>query len=85
MINLILELGPKQLPSSKIPPFQNFNILYKSLPIHSHFKTFINVNNSDEVTEIVNWLLFLGKDITIREMPEEILENLQKQLCFYTP
>ncbi|MCU5299466.1 helix-turn-helix transcriptional regulator [Bacillus paranthracis] len=86
VINLILELGPKAIAQfKKYHPFKisiSYTNPYQSTAI---LKTFINVNNSDEVTEIVNWLLFLGKDITIREMPEEILENLQKQLCFYTP
>ena len=27
-INLVFELGEQQLPSSKIPSFKNFNILY---------------------------------------------------------
>ncbi|MDI6508909.1 transcriptional regulator, partial [Bacillus wiedmannii] len=48
-------------------------------------KTFIDVNNSDKVTDITNWLLFLGKDITIKEMPEEILNDLQERLCLYSP
>lgn len=86
VINLILELGPKAIAQfKKYHPFKisiSYTNPYQSTAI---LKTFINVNNSDEVTEIVNWLLFLGKDITIREMPEEILENLKKQLCFYTP
>lgn len=86
VINLILELGPKAIAQfKKYHPFKisiSYTNPYQSTAI---LKTFINVNNSDEVTEIANWLLFLGKDITIREMPEEILENLQKQLCFYTP
>lgn len=86
VINLILELGPKAIAQfKKYHPFKisiSYTNPYQSTAI---LKTLINVNNSDEVTEIVNWLLFLGKDITIREMPEEILENLQKQLCFYTP
>ncbi|TXR64629.1 YafY family protein [Bacillus sp. AR18-7] len=85
-INLVLELGPKAIAQfKKYHPFKisiSYTNPYQSTAI---LKTFINVNNSDEVTEIANWLLFLGKDITIREMPEEILENLQKQLCFYTP
>ncbi|HDR7337506.1 TPA: helix-turn-helix transcriptional regulator [Bacillus cereus] len=85
-INLVLELGPKAIaPFKKYHPFKisiSYTNPYQSTAI---LKTFINVNNSDEVTELTNWLLFLGNDITIREMPEELLENLQKQLCFYTP
>ncbi|MES9753900.1 HTH domain-containing protein [Bacillus wiedmannii] len=76
-INLVLELGPKAIAQyKKYHPLKisiSYTNPYQSTAI---LKTFINVNNSDEVTEITNWLLFLGKDITIREMPEEILNDL---------
>ncbi|HDR4736278.1 TPA: HTH domain-containing protein [Bacillus cereus] len=85
-INLVLELGPKAIAQfKKYHPFKisiSYTNPYQSTAI---LKTFIDVHNSDEVTEMTNWLLFLEDDITIREMPEELLENLQKQLCFYTP
>ncbi|MED2932919.1 HTH domain-containing protein [Bacillus wiedmannii] len=85
-INLVLELGPKAIAQfKKYHPFKisiSYTNLYQSTAI---LKTFIDVNNSDEVTEIANWLLFLGKDITIREMPEEVLKDLQERLCLYTP
>ncbi|WP_242267992.1 YafY family protein [Bacillus cereus group sp. BfR-BA-01352] len=86
IINLVLELGPKAIAQfKKYHPFKvsiSYTNPYQSTAI---LKTFINVNNSDEVTEITNWLLFLGKDITIREMPEEVLSDLQKRLCLYSP
>jgi hypothetical protein len=47
--------------------------------------TFINVNNLEELTEITNWLLFLGGDIKVRELPEEVLEGLQERLCLFCP
>lgn len=85
-INLVLELGPKAIAQfKKYHPFKisiSYTNPYQSTAI---LKIFINVNNSDEVTEIANWLLFLGKDITIREMPEEVLKDLQERLCLYTP
>ncbi|MEG7967754.1 HTH domain-containing protein [Bacillus sp. HNR-4] len=85
-INLVLELGPKAIAQfKKYHPFKisiSYTNPYQSTAI---LKTFINVNNSDEVTEIANWLLFLGKDITIREMPEKLLEGLQERLCLYSP
>ncbi|HDR7800684.1 HTH domain-containing protein [Bacillus tropicus] len=85
-INLVLELGPKAIAQyKKYHPLKitiSYTNPYQSTAI---LKTFINVNNSDEVTEIINWLLFLGKDITIREMPEEVLNDLQKRLCLYSP
>ncbi|MCY7585903.1 transcriptional regulator, partial [Bacillus safensis] len=45
----------------------------------------INVNHSEEITEITNWLFFLGDDIKVREMPVEILESLQERLLLYCP
>lgn len=85
-INLVLELGPKSIAQyKKYHPLKisiSYTNPYQSTAI---LKTFIDVNNSDEVTEITNWLLFLGKDITIREMPEEILNDLQERLCLYSP
>ena len=85
-INLVLELGPKAIAQfKKYHPFKvsiSYTNPYQSTAI---LKTFINVNNSDEVTEITNWLLFLGQDITIKEMPKEVLNDLQKRLCLYSP
>ncbi|HGH7173702.1 TPA: HTH domain-containing protein [Bacillus wiedmannii] len=85
-INLVLELGPKAIAQyKKYHPFKisiSYTNPYQSTAI---LKTFIDVNNSDEVTEITNWLLFLGKDITTREMPEEILNDLQERLGLYSP
>lgn len=85
-INLVLELGPTAIAQfKKYHPLKisiSYTNPYQSTAI---LKTFINVNNPDEVMEIINWLLFLGKDITIREMPEEILNDLQKRLCLYSP
>ena len=86
IINLVLELGPKAIAQfKKYHPFKvsiSYTNPYQSTAI---LKTFIDVNNSDEVTEITNWLLFLGKDITIREMPEEVLEVLQGRISLYCP
>ncbi|MES5939617.1 MULTISPECIES: HTH domain-containing protein [unclassified Bacillus cereus group] len=86
IINLVLELGPKAIAQfKKYHPFKvsiSYTNPYQSTAI---LKTFIDVNNSDEVTEVTNWVLFLGKDITIREIPEEILKGLQERLCLYSP
>ncbi|MDH4422035.1 HTH domain-containing protein [Bacillus cereus] len=86
IINLVLELGPKAITQfKKYHPFRvsiSYTNPYQSTAI---LKTFIDVNNSDELTEITNWILFLGKHITIREMPEEVLESLQERLCLYSP
>ncbi|WP_433772574.1 helix-turn-helix transcriptional regulator [Bacillus wiedmannii] len=86
VINLVLELGPKAIAQFKKYHPLKISVSYTN-PFQSTaiLKTFINVNNLDELTEITNWLLFLGKDIKIREMPEEVLEGLQERLCLYCP
>jgi predicted DNA-binding transcriptional regulator YafY len=86
VINLVLELGPKA-----IAQFKKYHPLKVSISYTNPYqttailKTFINVNHSEELTEITNWLLFLGGDIKVREMPEEILEVLQGRLLLYCP
>ncbi|MGQ0439097.1 hypothetical protein ACT4UT_16610, partial [Bacillus sp. B-TM1] len=90
MVHTMFEEQVKKTPEAiaqfkKYHPFKvsiSYTNPYQSTAI---LKTFINVNNSDEVTEITNWLLFLGHDITIREMPKEVLNDLQKRLCLYSP
>jgi predicted DNA-binding transcriptional regulator YafY len=85
-INLILELGPKAIAQfKKYHPLKisiSYTNPYQSTAI---LKTFINVNMPEELTEITNWLLFLGGDILVREMPEEVLECLRERLNFYIP
>lgn len=86
VINLVLELGPKA-----IAQFKKYHPLKVSISYTNPFqttailKTFINVNNPEELTEMTNWLLFLGGDIKVREMPEEALEDIQERLCLYCP
>jgi len=84
--NLVLELGPKA-----IAQFKKYHPLKVSLSYTNPYqttailKTFINVTNSEELTEITNWLLFLGGDIKVREVPEEVLEGLQERLRLFCP
>ncbi|MFS0855540.1 helix-turn-helix transcriptional regulator [Paenibacillus taichungensis] len=86
MINLVLELGPKA-----ITQFKKYHPLKLSLSYTNPYqttaviKTFINVHHAEELTEIINWLLFLGGDIKVKEMPEEILAGVQERLSLYCP
>ncbi|WP_315792743.1 helix-turn-helix transcriptional regulator [Paenibacillus sp. BIC5C1] len=86
MINLVLELGPKA-----IAQFKKYHPLKLSLSYTNPYqttaviKTFINVRHAEELTEISNWLLFLGGDIQVKEMPEEILACVQERLNLYCP
>ncbi|MNC16448.1 HTH domain protein [compost metagenome] len=85
-INLVLELGPKA-----IAQFKKYHPLKVSISYTNPYqttailKTFINMNDPEELIEITNWLLFLGEDIKVREVPEEILAGLQKRLHLYCP
>lgn len=86
LINLVLELGPKAIAQFKKYHPLNFSISYTNpYQTTAILKTYINVSNSEEVTEIANWVLFLGIDIKIREVPVEILEGLQERVSLYCP
>ncbi|MEH7009692.1 HTH domain-containing protein [Neobacillus niacini] len=86
VINLVLELGPKA-----IAQFKKYHPLKVSISYTNPYqttailKTFINVNNLEELTEITNWLLFLGGDIKVREVPEEVLEGIKERLFLFCP
>ncbi|WP_214627008.1 helix-turn-helix transcriptional regulator [Paenibacillus agaridevorans] len=83
-INLVLELGPKA-----IAQFKKYHPLTVSLSYTDPFqtramlKTSVNVNDSEALADVANWLLFLGKDIKIRELPKEMAEGLRERLVQY--
>ncbi|MCM3766401.1 YafY family protein [Neobacillus niacini] len=84
--NLVLELGPTAIAQfKKYHPFK-ISISYTD-PFQSTaiLKTFINVHYSHELEEITNWLLFLGRDIKVIEMPKEVLESLQERISIFCP
>ncbi|WP_440119508.1 helix-turn-helix transcriptional regulator [Paenibacillus sp. QZ-Y1] len=80
-INLILELGPRA-----ISQFRKYHPLHLSISYTNPFQTaavlqtYIQVNRSEELTEITNWLLFLGEDIQFREVPAEVLARIQNRM-----
>ncbi|MEH7076304.1 helix-turn-helix transcriptional regulator [Neobacillus drentensis] len=85
-INLVLELGPKA-----IAQFKKYHPLKVSISYTNPYqttavlKTFINVINAEEIAEITNWLLFLGGDIKVREMPDEVLNGIRERLILFSP
>ncbi|MCM3727356.1 HTH domain-containing protein [Neobacillus cucumis] len=86
VINLVLELGPKA-----IAQFKKYHPLKVSLSYTNPYqatailKTFIDVHNPEELNEMTSWLLFLGGDIKVKEMPEEVLASLQERLRIFCP
>jgi predicted DNA-binding transcriptional regulator YafY len=86
VMNIVLELGPKAISQYKKYHPLKVSISYTNPYLATAvLKTFINVNKSEELTEMINWLLFLGEDIKVREVPEEVLKGLQERLCLYYP
>lgn len=80
-INLVVELGPKAIAQfKKYHPLKmtiSYTNPYQTTAI---LKTFLNVHHPDELTEVTNWLLFLGADIKVREIPKEVVEALQERM-----
>lgn len=77
-INLVLELGPKAIAQFKKYHPLKMTISYMNpYQTTAILKTFINVHHPDELTEMTNWLLFLGGDIKVREIPKEVVEGFQ--------
>ncbi|OMF69932.1 helix-turn-helix transcriptional regulator [Paenibacillus glucanolyticus] len=86
VINLVLELGPKAITQFKKYHPLNVSISYTNpYQTTAILQTFVNVEHTEELTEMTNWLLFLGGDITVREVPEEVSEGLQERLRLYCP
>ncbi|MGG3279178.1 helix-turn-helix transcriptional regulator [Paenibacillus solani] len=84
--NLVLELGPKAIAQFKKYHPLKFSIAYTNpYQTTAILKTFIHVDQAEELNEITNWLLFLGNDITVREMPDAVIDALQKRLNLFCP
>lgn len=84
VINLVLELGPKGIAQYKKYHPLKFSIAYTNpYQTTALLKAFTNVHNVDELTEITSWLLFLGEDIKVKEIPEEVLNAVQERLNVY--
>ncbi|MDM5197249.1 HTH domain-containing protein [Fictibacillus enclensis] len=85
-INLVVELGPKA-----IAQFKKYHPLKVSISYTNPYQTtallkaFIDVNKPEELTEVTNWLLFLGTNVKVRELPGEISEGLQERLRLFCP
>ncbi|UOQ45484.1 HTH domain-containing protein [Halobacillus salinarum] len=82
--NLVLELGPKA-----ITQFKKYHPIKASISYTNPYQTtavlkaYMNVHHPEELAEMTNWLLFLGEDIKVREVPEEVAAGLQQRMDVY--
>ncbi|WP_337104081.1 helix-turn-helix transcriptional regulator [Paenibacillus sp. YIM B09110] len=80
-VNLVVELGPKAIAQFKKYHPLKISISYTNpYQTTAILKTFINVHHPEELAEVTNWLLFLGEDIKVREVPNKVLEGLQERM-----
>ncbi|MBD2870377.1 helix-turn-helix transcriptional regulator [Paenibacillus arenilitoris] len=85
-INLVLELGPQAIAQfKKYHPLQASIFFIDPFQTRALLKMHIKVSHSEELDEITNWLLFLGRDIKVRELPKEMGEGLQQRIHLYDP
>lgn len=82
--NLVLELGPRAIAQyRKYHPFRvtlSYTDPYQTTAI---LKMEIEVNRKEELKEVTNWLLFLGDDLTMKEVPDEVGEELQARVDLF--
>lgn len=84
--NLVLELGPKAVAQFKKYHPVKFSVSYTNpFQTTAILRAFIHVHLPEELSEMANWLLFLGEDVKVREMPEQLLDHLQQRLNLYCP
>jgi predicted DNA-binding transcriptional regulator YafY len=80
-VNLVLELGPKAIAQFKKYHPLRITISYTNpYQTTALIKTSINVHHPDELADITSWLLFLGRDIKVREIPKEVADGLQERV-----
>ena len=84
--NLVVELGQKAIAQfKKYHPLQMSIAYIDPFQTRAMLKTFLPVNHAKKIDEMVNWLLFLGDDIQIIEMPKEISTEIQERLSLFYP
>ncbi len=80
-INLVIELGPRAVAQyKKYHPFGcsvSYTNPYQSTAI---LRMAISRDKQEEWKELTNWLLFLGEDIKVREIPEQLLIDMEQRI-----
>ncbi|WP_034756335.1 helix-turn-helix transcriptional regulator [Rossellomorea vietnamensis] len=84
VMNVIIDLGPEAIAQFKKYHPKNVSLSYTN-PYHSTgvLKTFVDATKSEEVKEMANWIMFLGEDISIRKVPDEVLDVLHARFKLF--
>lgn len=78
--NLILELGPRSIAQyKKYHPLKAFISYTNPYQTTAMLKMFVPVNQLEELTDTIQWLLFLGEDLKFRKAPVEIMKGLRQR------
>lgn len=78
--NLILELGPHAIAQyKKYHPLKALISYTNPYQTTAMLKMVVQVNEPEELSETIHWLLFLGEDLKFRKVPKEVLEGLHKR------
>lgn len=80
-VNLVLELGPKAIAQFKKYHPLRITLAYTNpYQTTAMIKTYVDVHKPEEVIEMTNWLLFLGEDAAVRQVPEEVAARMRGRL-----
>lgn len=84
VMNVIIDAGPEAIAQFKKYHPKNVSVSYTN-PYHSTgvLKTFVDATKSEEVKEMANWIMFLGEDISIRKVPDEVLDVLHARFKLF--
>ncbi|MGP0585634.1 helix-turn-helix transcriptional regulator [Paenibacillus timonensis] len=78
--NLILELGPRAIAQyKKYHPLKAFISYTNPYQTTAMLKMVIQVNQAEELSDMIQWLLFLGEDMKFRKAPNEVMEGLRQR------
>lgn len=78
--NLIIELGMKAiLQFKKYSPYKISLFYLDAFQTKAILKIVVDVKKQGELIEIANWVLFLGEDIQLKKVPQELVAIIQNR------
>lgn len=76
--NLILELGPRAIAQyKKYHPLKAFISYTNPYQTTAMLRMVVPVDQPEELSETLHWLLFLGEDVKFSKVPDEVMEGLR--------